>query len=187
MTALRKWDEPRPVRLRVEDFLRLNESDALQALPKVELIEGEIIGVNAQYSRHARAQRAMFLALHEACVALSLECVFELSVTVDPHNEPRPDILIANSLPDRGPIPIADVVLVAEIADNSLDTDLKLKAPLYARAGLPEYWVIDAESRVIHQMWAPADEAYGERREVTFGEVLEAGTIAGLKVETGRL
>ena len=187
MNVQHKVTEPHRVKLRVEDYLRLSKAGAFADYAKTELIEGEIIGVNAQYSRHARAQRAMFLALHEACAALGLECVFELSVTVDPHNEPRPDILIANSLPDRGPIPIADLVLIAEIADNSLDTDLKLKAPLYARAGLPEYWVIDAESRVIHQMWTPADEAYGERREVTFGEVLEAGTIAGLKVETGRL
>ena len=40
------------------------------------------------------------------------------------------------------------------------------------------------ECRVIHQMWAPARDTYAERREVAFGEVLEAAAIAGLKVET---
>jgi Uma2 family endonuclease len=178
----RQVTEPHRIKLRVEDYLRLSEAGAFAGYAKTELIGGEIIGVNAQYSRHARAQRAMFLALYEACRALGLECVFELSITIDRHNEPRPDILVARSLPDRGPLSVADVLLVVEIADTSLETDLMVKAPLYAAAGLAEYWVIDR--RVIHQMWAPEGVTYAERGEVAFQEMLEAATVAGLKVET---
>lgn len=41
--------------------------------------------------------------------------------------------------------------------------------------------------RVIHQLWAPADEAYAERREVAFGEVVEAVMIKGLHAATSAL
>jgi len=185
MTELRPPDtSPAPVKLRVEDYHLLDQAGALDRFAKTELINGVILAVNATYSRHARAQRAMFMALHQACQALGLECVFELSVDVDEHNEPQPDILVARSLPKKGPVPIADVLLVVEIADTSLETDLKVKAQLYAAAGLQEYWVVDVERGLIHQLWAPAGEAYTQRQEVAFGEVASAATIPGLAADT---
>jgi Uma2 family endonuclease len=69
----------------------------------------------------------------------------------------------------------------------SLKIDLGQKAAAYAAAGIPEYWVADANGRVIHQLCAPVGEAYAERREVAFGEMVEAVTIKGLRVETGGL
>lgn len=65
--------------------------------------------------------------------------------------------------------------------------DLGRKARLYARYGVPEYWVADVEARVIHQLRAPAGEAYQERREVSFGEALAAATIPSLTIDTSSL
>ena len=76
------------------------------------------------------------------------------------------------------------VLLAIEIADTTLDTGLGRKAALYARHGVPEYWVVDVERRVIHQFWSPASGEFADNRETAFGELVTAATIAGLIIKT---
>ena len=40
-----------------------------------------------------------------------------------------------------------------EVSDTTLDFDLRVKGPLYARAGIQEYWVVDLKARrmVVHR------------------------------------
>ncbi len=66
----------------------------------------------------------------------------------------------------------ADILLVVEIGDTSLDHDLGAKARLYGRAGVPEYWVIDINARRIHQHRKPNAEGYGSVRVVEGSESL---------------
>ena len=65
--------------------------------------------------------------------------------------------------------------------------DMRRKAPLYARSGVPEYWVVDVEAGVIHQMWAPEGGAYAERQVVAFGGTVASATVEGLMLETAGL
>jgi Uma2 family endonuclease len=46
-----------------------------------------------------------------------------------------------------------DVLLLIEVAASSLGFDLSVKARLYARAGIVEYWVLDVEGRrvIVHR------------------------------------
>ena len=74
--------------------------------------------------------------------------------------------------------------LIVEVADATLKTDLTRKASIYAHHDIPEYWVVDVNARVIHQMWAPEDSVYAERREKAFGAPITAVSIEGLAVET---
>ncbi|HKF69223.1 MAG TPA: Uma2 family endonuclease, partial [Vicinamibacterales bacterium] len=49
----------------------------------------------------------------------------------------------------------ADVLLLIEIADSSLDYDRDVKAPIYAKAGIPEYWLVDLNASVLWRYLAP--------------------------------
>ena len=62
----------------------------------------------------------------------------------------------------------ADVLLVIEVADSSLTRDLGLKSLAYARAGVPELWVVDLPHRQVHRLSRPSPEGYQER--TTAGE-----------------
>ena len=62
----------------------------------------------------------------------------------------------------------ADVLLVIEVAYSSLDRDLGLKSLAYARAGVPELWVVDIPHRQVHRLTQPSPEGYLER--TTAGE-----------------
>lgn len=175
---------PLPVKLRVEDYMLLDGSGAFEAYNKTELIEGEVYFMNAQHRPHARVKSRLMVALADALKGTDLEAVVEGSVEVPPHNVPEPDIVVTSEPEGEGLIPLRSVRLIVEVSDSTLKTDLSVKAAIYAREAVPEYWVVDVNARVIHQMWAPQGEAYVERRKVAFGERVAAATVEGLVVET---
>jgi Uma2 family endonuclease len=174
-----------PYKFTQRDYLLLSEHGAFDKLAKAELIEGVIVAVNAQYARHVRVQTLLLRALADSCDRLGrdLGAWIEGTVSIAEGNMPQPDIFVSRGLPDEGPMTVDRLVLVVEVADTSLTLDLETKARIYAAAGIPEYWVADVEGKVIHQLWAPEGEAYGQRREVAFGAQIEAVTVAGLVVE----
>jgi Uma2 family endonuclease len=177
---------PSAYRLRVADYRLLDESGAFDGLAKTELIEGVIVAVNAQYTAHARVQKQLYRSLDLACSAAGtrLEAWFEVSIALGPDTMPQPDIVLARNAPENAAIPGDLVALIVEVADTTAKFDLGAKARIYATAGIPEYWVADVTAKTIHQMWAPEGEGYTERREIAFGERIEAATITGLMVET---
>ena len=77
--------------------------------------------------------------------------------------------------------------MVVEVADTTLQSDLKKKAAIYARNGVPEYWVVDVNAGMIHQMSKPDGSRYENVRKGMFGEPIEAVTLPGLVVHTDRL
>ena len=186
MTVLEKWLEPRPVRLTIEDFLCLSDAGAFRNYAKTELIDGQIVAMNAQYSSHARAKSVLLRRLADAvekCLPAH-EVWSEVSVAVPPDRLPEPDLVVTNFVPKkRAPVPVETVPLLVEVADTTLEYDLGTKQRLYAAGGVPEYWVADLERRVFHQMWTPVADGYEQRRHHPFGATIDAETIAGLNVQ----
>lgn len=176
---------PLPVKLRIEDYLLLDRSGAFDAYAKTELIDGEIFYTNAPHRPHARIKSQLFLSISAALTSSRspLEALVDASIAVPDNGVPEPDIVLTSEPEGLDLIPLGTVALVVEVADTTLANDLGVKAQLYARAGIPEYWVVDVEAKVIHQLWAHEGEAYAQRREVAFGERIEATTVAGLRVE----
>jgi Uma2 family endonuclease len=175
---------PEKVRLRVDDFLLLNEHGAFADYSKTELLEGEIYFMNAQHSRHARIKTELAVELTFALREMGSELrpIVEASTRVSDYSLPEPDIVVTSY---KGPhvVPLETVALLIEVSDTTLKIDLGAKQRIYAAAGVPEYWVIDAVGGKLHQMWSPQGEGYAERREVALGARVEAVTVAGLGVE----
>ena len=181
--------QPHVAKLTTVEFQLLARSGAFEDYARSELIEGEIIVVNAQYRRHFWARRQLVRAFDAALGqrADNLIAADECSVALSNDNQPQPDIVLTDEPQGDGPIPLSSVKLVIEIADSTVETDMGRKRALYARHGVPEYWVVDIEGRAIHQMWRPSGEAYIEQRTLAFGDRIEAATLAGVSVETGGL
>lgn len=180
---------PEPYRFSQRDYLLLSKNGAFDRVAKAELIEGVIVAVNAQFSRHVRVQSLLFRALADACDRLAgdLGAWVEGSISIDDQTMPQPDIFVSHGLPDEGPVTVDRVALVIEIADTTRKFDLQDKARIYASAGVPEYWVVDVTGRVIHQMWAAEGDDYTDRRETAIGESLRAATIDRLRIDTAGL
>lgn len=181
--------EPLPVKLRVEDYLALDELGAFDAYGKTELIEGEVVYMNAQHRPHARIKSRLHVLMASALsmIGSDLEALVEGSIAMPPHNVPEPDIALTAEPEGKGLIPLESLALVVEVADATLKNDLGRKQRIYARAGVPEYWVVDVNKSVVHVLWSPAGEAYGRHDQVAFGQALVARTIDGLTIGTERL
>ena len=81
----------------------------------------------------------------------------------------------------RGPRPTAaDVLLVIEVADSSLEYDLGEKALAYARAGVPEMWVVDIPNRQMHVYIHPSADGYQAYSTASEDESVTALLIPGL-------
>lgn len=179
--------EPTVHKITVDEFLALDEAGFFRDR-RVELIEGEIFEMAALHRPHSRTLMVLSTAVDLAVEALktSIEALSPISSKMNEHSLPEADIIVAERLETRmveGPT----VRLVVEVSDSSLGHDLGRKLRLYARTGVPEYWVADVNARRIIRFHAPVAEDYAERTEFAFGEAVPSATIDGLTVDTGRL
>ena len=76
------------------------------------------------------------------------------------HAEPRPDLT-----PE-------DILLVVEVADSSVEYDRQVKAPLYARTGVPEPWLVDVGRDHVAVYRDPTSDGYGTTRVLRRGEAI---------------
>lgn len=179
-------DRRERIPLRVEDYLRLHQAGAFAAYGKTELIDGIVYAMNPQHRPHGFAKDELAYRLRRALESMGsgLHVATEQSVAMEPASEPQPDIILTSEPRGPGAIPGASVALLVEVSATTAGFDLKEKARAYAAAGIAEYWVVDVDARVIHQLSGPGGDAYAQRRMVAFGEQVEAATIEGLAVET---
>lgn len=145
----------RPLR-RVE-FERL-VSDGLFDDERVELLGGVIVEMSPQDPRHAATIERLDRAIRRA-IGVQASVRVQLPFVASDDSLPEPDVAVVplrdydDAHPDRA-------FLVAEVASSSLRKDRSLKADLYARAGVPEYWVVNIEERQIEVHALPRDGAY---------------------------
>lgn len=159
------------VKFTLDDVFEMMRIGALDPDAKVELIDGELVKMSSQNSPHMYARQAIarrFIREFDDRFDVHVEGTLRLA----PRTAPSPDVFIhAASIRAenvRGP----DVLLLVEIADSSLTRDLRAKAGLYARHGVPDYWVVDAVGRRIFVHRAPTPGGYEEVVEVpTGGEI----------------
>jgi Uma2 family endonuclease len=188
MTAQESLEVQTRAKLTVRDFLLLADAGAFRDYVRTELIEGEIWVVNSVHRRHARLHAMMSVELGIGLKAVGSELLLYTapSTELSEHSLPEPDIALAE--PSEGKVLDGMVVrLAVEISDSTLAMDLGRKAHLYARHGIPEYWVVDADAALVHQLWSPVGDNYAERAEIALGEPVSARTVAGLTVRTERV
>lgn len=144
---------------------------------RYELIDGVILRKMPQNTRHARLVRIAMLWL---CGIYGQEYVLnQASVRVrrddDSYNTPEPDVILLNKrdvdLTNAQPMP-EDISLLIEIASTTPDYDLGTKAGLYARAGIPEYWVAHLDERVVYVHTNPTPDGKYTRIEKRETETL---------------
>ncbi len=177
-----------PHRFSVDAYHRMLESGILDEDDHVELLEGVIVEMSPQGAAHAR----IITRLNKLLV-LSLGDAFDVRpqvpLTLDGQSEPEPDIAVvsASAAPqDEHP---HHALLVVEVASASLARDRDVKARLYARASIPEYWLIDADKACI-EVYRDPDAAQGRyrSREVrSGGDVLECRSLSGVSLPLSRI
>jgi Uma2 family endonuclease len=133
--------------IRQPDALGFTVAD-LHTLPddglRYELIDGSIIVSPSPTGGHNIIARWIAHALEDAAVSTDWIVSTDQSTTVDERNAPRPDLVVFRTRHlSRSPFPISDTLLVGEVVSpNSALRDTETKRGLYARAGVPAYWIV---------------------------------------------
>jgi Uma2 family endonuclease len=84
-------------------------------------------------------------------------------LALDDDSEPEPDLAMVPGEPrDYVPAHPSTAPLVVEVADSSLRLDRRLKAGLYARARIPDYWIVNLAERALEVHRDPAPAASNE-------------------------
>jgi Uma2 family endonuclease len=135
------------------------ESGTLSNSDPVEFLEGWLLPKLTKGPRHAQTKR-QFLRLINPFVPASCFVDTQEAMTVS-NSEPEPDIYVIRGpeekYSDRHPGP-GEVELVVEISDSSLSRDRGLKQRVYARAGVPSYWIINLIESCIEVSTQPSGD-----------------------------
>lgn len=141
---------------------------------RVELIDGEIIDMAPIGSGHAGKTNRLAAAFARLPADRLAVVSIQNPIRLDPFNEPQPDLMLLRYRDDfyeYGHPTAADVLLLVEVADSSLQYDRGTKLELYARHGLPEVWIVDLIGRAVELYREPAAGAYAWRRRRSDGLV----------------
>jgi Uma2 family endonuclease len=120
----------------------------LHALPddgrRWELIDGSLIVSPSATIDHNIVARWIAQILEDACTDGDHVVGTDQSATIDDHNEPRPDVVVASAeFLQQSPFPLAGARLVVEvISPTSVLRDTETTRALYARVGVPAYWIV---------------------------------------------
>jgi Uma2 family endonuclease len=170
-------------RMRYAEYMSLVER-GFYAEDQVELIDGQVITMSPIGEAHTMS---MILARG------AIERAFGPEFTIRPQvplglpatdSCPQPDLAVVRGSPRDHMMTPTFAVLVVEISATTLAYDLEPKAVLYALAGIPEYWVIDLNSRTVIVHREPMHGRYGSMSTLPPGQtVLPLGATAAVAVE----
>lgn len=143
----------------VDDYRRMGEIGILEPDLRVELIDGEIILMPPIGASHTsivdRLTRLFVTGTGERAIVR-----VQGPVRLSELSEPQPDLALLAPSEDfyaartAGP---QDVLLLVEVADSTLRYDREVKTPLYARAGIAEYWIVDVGGGRLLRFADPSD------------------------------
>ena len=154
----------------------------LLAGQRFELIEGDLIDKMGQNPPHAfsvSAFNAWLTRIFEGRVRIQLP--IEVAAPDKATSLPEPDVAViagepASSFRSRHPRG-DELLLVIEVADSTARHDLTTKRDIYARAGVPEYWVLDLASRKLIVHRKPSSQ--GQYTEILSLDETEAASLSG--------
>ena len=144
-------------RFTVDEYHRMAEAGILREDERVELLDGDVVEMSPVGDPHIaavnRCSRRFTLALGERA-------------WVQP---PEPGAARPPQRARAGPRPgaaggggrareLGEILLAIEVADTTAADDRARKVPLYARAGVPEVWLLDVVERTLEVYREPGPQ-----------------------------
>ncbi len=164
-------------RFTVAEYHKLIEVGVLTENDDLELLDGYLV----EKMPHNPIQDGTLQKVNRRLLSLlpaGWEARIQMAVTLS-RSEPEPDLAVVRESPDGyttchpGP---ADIGLVVEVSNTTLDSDRDDKIPLYARDGIAVYWIvnlIDRQVEVYEQAsGASPSPTYGTRRTYKPGDAI---------------
>lgn len=158
----------------VDEFLQMIEAGVFQPDERVELIDGEVVQMSPIGDPHAEAVMAggtLFATQAGSAAVVNVQNPLRLGG----RSRPQPDIALLRPplARYRGHPPSAeDALLVVEVSETSLAHDRDVKMPAYARANIPEAWLVDLVHDLVRLYREPTPEGYQVIQTARRGETI---------------
>jgi Uma2 family endonuclease len=177
-------------RLTVDDYYRMAEVGVLAPDARVELIDGEIVDMPPIGSPHSGTSTW----LHRQFIAdvgdKAIVASQSMTLILGRYSAPQPDLMLLRPRADcyRRSNPTAhDVLLVVEMSESTLPYDRKIKAPLYARHGVHEMWIVNLRHRELLCMRQPRLNDYADIETLKAPGRVPITALDGIRVDLSRL
>lgn len=161
-------------RFTVDQYERMGKKGILGEDDRVELIGGEIVEMAAIGERHAGGVNAGNMLLVPRLGGRAIVAV-QNPLRLPNDDEPQPDLLVLRASDDlygrRHPTG-ADVLLLIEVADTTFRYDRRVKGPIYARHGIPDYWIVNLPRDVLIILRDPGPTDYRSEQIFRRGDVV---------------
>ncbi len=167
----------------VEAYHALAAAGVLAPEERVELVNGQILAMSPVGGPHiALVSR---LTMHFAGLAAQIsprpfDVLVQSPLALGPRDEPEPDLALVRPGGSPREVPQASAaLLVVEVAEATLRFDRGPKRTRYARAGVPEVWVVDVVGGTVEVARGPipADGGYAEIRRLGPGDALRVAAL----------
>jgi hypothetical protein len=165
------------------------EAGILREYDRVELIRGEIVEMSPTGRRHKAFVANLAQLLIERLGGRALVFV-QSGVVLADDTEPEPDVTVLR----RREVPYKereahaeDVLLLIEVADTSIRYDRSVKLPLYARAGVPEVWIVDLPADAIEVYRQPTPTGYTESTRAGRGGAVTPAAFPGVTLSVDQI
>lgn len=158
-------------RFTADEYHEMARVGILHEDDRVELIDGEILAMSPIGTRHVGVVNRL-TSFFITTLGRSAVVQPQGSVRLSFNTEPQPDLALLRYRSDfydtkhAGP---DDILLIIEVADSSLRYDRTVKAELYARLGIVEYWIADLGSNAIIRHLDPVDGHYRRVESIPAG------------------
>lgn len=174
--------QPQPDRLTVEDYGALPDDGQ-----RYEILDGILEVTPSPTFEHQTITARLLRILESHCSAHRLGQVVSAPMDVILSNDTvcQPDLIFIRT--ERLSEIVRDRIygspdLVIEILSPSTNArDLTIKKQLYARSGIPEYWVVDPKAASIRKFTLEG-RVYGLPLTVNRGELLTTAVVPGLDI-----
>lgn len=151
-------------RFTLSEYEKLAELGFFHEDSHIELINGEIIKMAAKGKAHETCLRNLLRELPKL-IGDRATLQSQAPITLPPNSEPEPDFAIVQNRDDNyfsaHPSP-ADVLLVIEVSDSSLDYDQDVKLSIYAKAGISNYWIFNLVDNYLEAYSEPYQDNQGK-------------------------
>ncbi len=187
LLAANPWVTRRPIT--VAEYYRMAEVGILGERDRVELIEGELIAISPIGTYHTGTVNKL---THSPVHAVGERAIVAVQnpVRLDDLSEPQPDFALLRPRPDfyrDAHARAADVLLLIEVADTSLNYDRAVKRALYARHAIPEFWIVDLTSAEVEVCRQPKADGYALVKRVGRDGAIEPELLPGVSVQASTL
>jgi len=165
---------PQTVKFTVEQFYLMHEKGIFTESDRLELIDGEIKIMSPIGIKHAVCVARLNKRFESKLGGNAIIWV-QNPIDLGIRSQSQPDLAILKFRKDfyeeALPTP-ADILLIIEIADSSLEYDRDVKAPLYATSGIPEMWLFDVNNKMIAGFSHPSESGYKQINQYESGDRL---------------